>query len=199
MICLVLRTPLDGRFVYAIVFCRKSKCCEYITSLHIQHSIYVRQFEFFVFTMKQIASIFCNVYFVGQYNNIIVYQKYIGTSIKVGCATHNLSASSDPKTEGVPTNTQRGRGSGSCRLWRGLDKTSHIVPTALLVRVQRWRNYPYKAVEEPITRPIVLSMISGSYFRRRRRLTFVDYITIEDRMRVPSETYSWNDISPKYE
>ena len=31
--------------------------------LHIQHSIYVRQVEFFVFTMKQIASIFCNVSF----------------------------------------------------------------------------------------------------------------------------------------
>ena len=57
-------TPLDGRFVNAIVFCRKSEFCEYITSLHIQHSIYVRQFEFFVFTMKQIASIFCNVYSV---------------------------------------------------------------------------------------------------------------------------------------
>ena len=59
-------TPLDGRFVHAIVFCRKSDFCEYITSLHIQHSIYVRQFEFFVFTMKQIASIFCNVTFAGQ-------------------------------------------------------------------------------------------------------------------------------------
>ena len=58
-------TPLDGRFVIAMVFCRKSKFCEYITSLHIQHSIYVRQFEFFVFTMKQIASKFCNVSFAG--------------------------------------------------------------------------------------------------------------------------------------
>ena len=60
-------TPLDGRFVNAIVFCRKSEFCEYITSLHIQHSIYVRQFEVFVFTMKQIASIFCNVSFAVQY------------------------------------------------------------------------------------------------------------------------------------
>ena len=60
-------TPLDGRFVYAIVFYRKSEFCEYITSLHIQHSIYVRQSEFLVFTMKQIASIFCNVSFAGQY------------------------------------------------------------------------------------------------------------------------------------
>ena len=39
-------TPLDGRFVNAIVFCQKSEFCEYITSLHIQRSIYVRQFEF---------------------------------------------------------------------------------------------------------------------------------------------------------
>ena len=60
-------TPLDGNFVNAIVFCRKFELCEYITSLHIQHSIYVRQFEFFVFTMYQIASIFCNVSFAGQY------------------------------------------------------------------------------------------------------------------------------------
>ena len=62
-------TPLDGRFVNVIIFCRKSKFCEYITSLNIQHSIYVRQFEFFVFTMKQIASIFCNLSFAGQYSN----------------------------------------------------------------------------------------------------------------------------------
>ena len=39
-----------------------------ITSLHFQHSIYVREFEFFVFTMKKITSIFCNVSFVRQYN-----------------------------------------------------------------------------------------------------------------------------------
>ena len=42
-------TPPDGRFVNAIVFCRKSEFCEYITSLHIEHSIYVRQFWIFRF------------------------------------------------------------------------------------------------------------------------------------------------------
>ena len=66
-------TPLDGRFVNAIVFCRIFEFCEYITPLHIQHSIYVRQFEFFVFTMKQIASIFCNVSFAGQYINSFIF------------------------------------------------------------------------------------------------------------------------------
>ena len=60
-------TSLDGRFVNVTVFCRKSEFCEYTISLHIRHSIYVRQFEFFVFTMKQIASIFCNLSFAGQY------------------------------------------------------------------------------------------------------------------------------------
>ena len=45
-----------------------------------------------------------------------VYQKYLATSIKVGCATRSLYASSGPKAEGVPTNNQRGRGSGPCRL-----------------------------------------------------------------------------------
>ena len=35
--------------------------------------------------------------------------------------------------EGNPTNNQRGQRSGPCRLWGGLDKARHIVPTALLV------------------------------------------------------------------
>ena len=42
---------------------------------------------------------------------IMVYQKYIWTSIKEGCATRSLYASSGPKAEGVPSNNQRGRGS----------------------------------------------------------------------------------------
>ena len=87
------------------------------------------------------------MWFTNIYSNIIVYQKYIGTSIKVGCATRSLYASSGPKAEGVPTNNQRGRGSGPCRIWGGLDKAHHIVPTALLVRVQRLRNDLHKAVK----------------------------------------------------
>ena len=57
-----------------------------------------------------------------MYSNIKVYQKYLVTSIKVGCATRSLYASSGPKAEGVPINDQRVRGSGACRLWGGLDK-----------------------------------------------------------------------------
>ena len=45
-----------------------------------------------------------------MYSNIKVYQKYLATSIKVGCDTRSLYASSGPKAEGVPTNNQRGRG-----------------------------------------------------------------------------------------
>ena len=45
------------------------------------------------------------------HSNIIEYQKYIGTSIEVGCATRSLYASSGQKAAGVPTNIQRGRGS----------------------------------------------------------------------------------------
>ena len=41
-----------------------------------------------------------------MYSNIKVYQKYLVTSIKVGCATRSLYASSGPKAEGVPTNHQ---------------------------------------------------------------------------------------------
>ena len=51
----------------SLSFAGNPNFCEYITSLHIQHLIYVRQFEFLVFTMKQIASIFCNLSFAGQY------------------------------------------------------------------------------------------------------------------------------------
>ena len=36
--------------------------------------------NFFVFTMKQIASIFCNVSFAGQYNKDIVYIYLLFTS-----------------------------------------------------------------------------------------------------------------------
>ena len=55
--------------------------------------------------------------------------------IKVGRATRSLYMSSGPKAEVVPTNNQRGRESIPCRLWGGLDKARHIVPTALLVKV----------------------------------------------------------------
>ena len=40
------------------------------------------------------------MWYTNIYSNIIVYQKYIRTSIKVGCATRSLYASSGPKAEG---------------------------------------------------------------------------------------------------
>ena len=43
------------------------------------------------------------MWYTNIYSNIIVYQKYIGTSIDVGCGTHSLYASSGPKPEAVPT------------------------------------------------------------------------------------------------
>ena len=65
-----------------------------------------------------------------------------------------LERSSGPRTKGVPTYNQRGRRSGPCLLWGGLDKSRHIVPTALLVRVQCFRKGLYKAAEGPSTRPV---------------------------------------------
>ena len=102
------------------------------------------------------------------------------TSIEVGCATRNLYASLGPKADGVPTNNRRRRGSGLCRFWGGLDKARYIVPTALLVRVQCFRNDLYKAVKGQSTRHTVLSIITGSilttskafhYFQVRRDKT----------------------------
>ena len=51
----------------------------------------------------------------------------------------------------------------------------HIVPAALLVRVQCFRKGLYKAVEGPNTRPIVLSMIKWLYCPHRRRLTICEH------------------------
>ena len=45
-----------------------------------------------------------------MYSNIIAYQKYLVSSIKVGYATRSLYASSGPKAEEVPNNNQSGRG-----------------------------------------------------------------------------------------
>ena len=69
-----------------------------------------------------------------------------------------------------PTYNQRERGSRSCLLLGGLDKSRHIVFTVLLVRVERSRKDQNKAVEGPSIRHIVFSMITRSYSRRRRRL-----------------------------
>ena len=62
----------------------------------------------------------------------------------------------------------------------GFDKTCHIVPTALLVRVQCFRKSLYTTVEGLSTRKLVLLMITGSPCRRRRRLTF--FATRQDAM-----------------
>ena len=52
-----------------------------------------------------------------------------------------------------------------------IGRANHL---GLLVRVQCFRKGSYKAVEGPSTRPIVLSMITWSYCRRRRRLTIFE-------------------------
>ena len=90
------------------------------------------------------------MWYTNIFSKIRLYQKYLGTSIKVGYTTHSIYASSGPKAEGVPSNNQRGRGPGPCRLWGGLDNARHIVPTALWVTVQCWRTDLHRAVEGPI-------------------------------------------------
>ena len=131
-----------------------------------------------------------------MYSNIKVNQKYLVTSIKVGCATRSLYANSGLS----PTNNQRGRGSGPSRLWGGLEKARHIVPTALLVIVQRFRNDLCKTVKGPSTRPIdspiddrwvILTTLKAFHYFRARQdeirfafdpPKFVDNITVEYRL-----------------
>ena len=75
------------------------------------------------------------------------------------------------RSEGSSTYNQRGQSSGPCRLCGGLDNARHLVPAALWVRVQCVKKSLYMAVEEPSTRHMVFSMISGSNCWRRRRFT----------------------------
>ena len=99
-------------------------------------------------------------------------------------------------------------------VWTSLAKSSHKVPTALLVTMQRSRKDLYNAVEGSSTRPIVLSMITGSYFRRWMRLTIFEakfaasltglVCTRDHRRRpgdleIPSETYSRTNISTNWD
>ena len=69
-----------------------------------------------------------------MYTSIIMVinsiSKYLVTFVRVGRAL----PISGPKAEGVPSKNQRRYGSGRGRLWGGLDKARHIVPTALLVK-----------------------------------------------------------------
>ena len=86
------------------------------------------------------------------------------TSIKVGCATRSLYAGSGPEAKIESRLTIIGKGIRTKPpLRRFIDKARHIVQTALLFRVQRFRNDLYKAVIGTNTRPIVLSMIARSY------------------------------------
>ena len=95
----------------------------------------------------------------------MLYIKNIFSDIRIGQAVLRPSGSEfRSEAEGIPTNNQRRQRSGPCRLWGGLDKARHIVPIALLVRVQCYRKGLYKAVELPSTRPIVLSFKKGVFF-----------------------------------
>ena len=58
-------TPLDGQ----VSFAGNQNFVSTLPLYTFQHSIYVGQFEFFIFAMKQIASICCNMSFAGQYTN----------------------------------------------------------------------------------------------------------------------------------
>ena len=92
-------------------------------------------------------------------------------SARVDYPTHSLYVSSRPRAEDVPTNIQRGRGSGLWIRLESLGKSRHIVPNVLLVVGQRSRKDQYKTVEGTSARLILLSVIIRLYFRRRRRFT----------------------------
>ena len=72
------------------------------------------------------------MWYTNMYSNIKVYQKYLVTSIKGGCATRSLYASSGLKAEGVPTNNQRAR-------TRLITKMQHLTSAVSTENGQIWR------------------------------------------------------------
>ena len=69
-------------------------------------------------------------------------------------------------------------------LRRLISPVIYVFPTTLLIRVQCFRKDLYKAIQGPNTRPVILSMITGSYFPRRVCLTIfesLDWYTILNR------------------
>ena len=82
-----------------------------------------------------------------MYSNIKVYQNYLVTSIKVGCASSSLYASSGLKAEVVPTNNQRGRGSGPCRLRGGQIITCALSNNAIDVKRKEKRFDPVVCIQ----------------------------------------------------
>ena len=128
----------------------------------------------------------------------------MSTSSTLGYATRSLYASKGQRAEGVPTSNQRGRGYRPCALQGSLDKSRHIVPNVLLVRVQRFKKDLYKTVEGPSTIPIVLSKISWSYFRRHLHLPIFEpdetkfaapfFICRKDHHRRPVERFHYKHI-----
>ena len=101
-------------------------------------------------------------------NTSILVTKIYSDICWEGCATRILYG---PIVIGVSTNNRSGRGSRPCRLWTCLDNALYIVLTALIVRVQCFRDSLFKVLEEPSTAPILHSVVTGSLCRCRIRLT----------------------------
>ena len=106
-------------------------------------------------TAKQSGEVI-KICYTNIYSNIIVYQKYIGTSIKVGWATHSLYARSGSKAEGVQTNDQRGRETRTLSPLRRFRKGPSYSPNRLVSQSATLK----EAVKGTSSRPIVLSMIA---------------------------------------
>ena len=104
-----------------------------------------------------------------------------------------LEASTGPTTKGVPNNNQRGRGSGPCLLWGGLDKSRHIVPIAWLVRVQCFRKdlYMYKVVEGQSTRSV--------HVQGCRRAKYKTYGPLDDQWVILSTSKAFDNFRARWD
>ena len=105
------------------------------------------------------------------YSKIHLYQKYLETSIQVGCVTHSLYASSDPKDEGVPTNNHRGRGSGPCSLQGQSYSPNRLVSQSAMLKEYSVQSYirakhkTYRPLDD--LRVILPTSQAFDYFRAR--------------------------------
>ena len=97
-----------------------------------------------------------------------------------------LKAISGPKNERVPTNKQRGRGSGHSLLLGGLDKSRHIVPNRLVSRsamfkkryVQGCRKAKHKTLR-PIDDHLVIFSSSKAFdYFKPDKTKFASHLTL---------------------
>ena len=111
------------------------------------------------------------MWYTNMYSNIILYQKISSDGHKSKLCYAQSVRELGSKGCGSPDLRSKWTWIGTLSLLRMFRQGPPYSPNTLLVRVQRLRNDLYKVVKGPSTKPLVLLMITGSYWQRRMRFT----------------------------